>query len=78
MIPFLSIGTDQLANSRVGEPATGNREKFCGGDRTVKKKGKNIDVNALYKTNYPHTVCNVDQFHHTCTMTKNAMRITAH
>ena len=36
MIPFLGMGTDQLADSWVGEPATGDREKFWGDDGTVK------------------------------------------
>ena len=41
MIPFLGMGTDQLANNSVGEPATGDREKFCGSDGTAKWKGNN-------------------------------------
>ena len=35
MIPFLGMGTDQLADSRVGEPVTGDKEKFWGDDGTV-------------------------------------------
>ena len=38
MIPFLGMGTDQLADSWVGEPATEDREKFWGDDGTAKIK----------------------------------------
>ena len=36
MIPFLGIGADQLADSCVGEPATGDIAKFCGDNETKK------------------------------------------
>ena len=32
MIPFLGMGTDQLAESKVGEPRTGDSVKFDGDD----------------------------------------------
>ena len=32
MIPFLGMGTDQLAESKVGEPRTGDSVKFEGED----------------------------------------------
>ena len=32
MIPFLDIGTDQLAERAVGEPRTGDNKKFDGDD----------------------------------------------
>ena len=34
MIPFLGMGADQLADSCVGEPATGDSAKFEGDDGT--------------------------------------------
>ena len=34
MIPFFGIGTDQLADSCFGEPATGARVKFESDDGT--------------------------------------------
>ena len=34
MIPFLAIGTDQLAKRPVGEPGTGDNKKFDGDDGT--------------------------------------------
>ena len=36
MIPFLGIGTDQLADSTVGEPGTGDNEKSMTEDGTVR------------------------------------------
>ena len=38
MIPFLGIGSDQLADSCVGEPGTGARAKFEGEDGTRNRK----------------------------------------
>ena len=32
MIPFLGMGTDQLAENKVGEPRTGDSVKFEGED----------------------------------------------
>ena len=34
MIPFLGMGTDQLAERAVGEPGTGDSKKFEGVDGT--------------------------------------------
>ena len=34
MIPFFGMGADQLADSCVGEPATGGNAKFEGDDGT--------------------------------------------
>ena len=36
-MPFLGMGTDQLADNWVGEPATEDRETIWGDDGTVKK-----------------------------------------
>ena len=38
MIPFLGIGTDQLAERVVGEPGTENNARFEGNDGTMTKK----------------------------------------
>ena len=37
MIPFLGMGTDQLAERAVGDPRIGNNVKFKGDDGTKKK-----------------------------------------
>ena len=34
MIPFLGMGTDQLAERAVGEPEAGDNKKFDGDERT--------------------------------------------
>ena len=45
MIPFLGMGTDQLAKRAVGEPGTGDNKKFGGNDGTENDNSVSKDLN---------------------------------
>ena len=44
-IPFFGMGTDQLADSAVGDPGTGNIVKLSGEDGTEKNSAKLVGDN---------------------------------
>ena len=59
MIPFLAMGTDQLAKRAVGEPGTGDNKKFDGDDGTEKE---NDSVNNKFHNLISNDLNNPDQF----------------
>ena len=57
IIPFVDIGTDQLAESAVGDPGTAYNVKFKGNDGTV---GKEISANDGDNVHYCDlTLCDI-------------------
>ena len=62
MTPFLGMGTDQLAESQVGEPRTGDSMKFEGEEGTEGVNNNIIFQNGIVYIEVWLSVCNVVPF----------------
>ena len=55
MIPFLGMGTDQVVESEVGDPVTGNKVMFVTEDGTEKDIELLIPMTILLQCTYIRT-----------------------